>query len=135
LPAATSLAEIFAIGCEELDQSEAAQLEIALGAKLMDLASYRPYELDLRDCRFIQSSMRKHARRLRRDNRAVLARSCSGTAARLWQRGLYRQAAALVSPSQYPATACRIALRTIASPMARERLRRRIGRRTNMLLK
>src|SRR6185312_13918613 len=91
LAAATSLAEIFAIGCESLSQSEAAQLEIALGAKLMDLASYRPYELDMGDCRFIQSAMRKHGRLLRPANRTVLARSCSGSAARLWHRGHFRQ--------------------------------------------
>jgi glycosyltransferase involved in cell wall biosynthesis len=135
LRSATSLAEVYALGCEHLTQGETDHLEIALAAKLMDLTSYRPYELDAHDCQFIQSAMRKHAVRLRPDNRAVLARSRSGTAARLFRQGLVREAAALISPSQYAATAGRVALRAIVSPAAREKLRRLTGRRTNMLLK
>ncbi|MDB5405385.1 MAG: hypothetical protein JWL84_297 [Rhodospirillales bacterium] len=132
---ATSLAELFTLGCKRLTQDEADHLEIALAAKIMDLTSYRPYELDAEDCLFIQSAMRKHVSRLRPGNRTVLARSRSGTAARLFRQGLLREAAALISPSQYAPTAGRVALRAVVSPAVREQLRRLTGRRTNMLLK
>ncbi|MBV8652943.1 MAG: glycosyltransferase family 2 protein [Alphaproteobacteria bacterium] len=133
--AATSLGDLFAVGCEGLVPEEVDHLEIAVAGKLLELSSYRPYEVELDDCRFIRSALGKHAGRLRPANRAALARSSSGTAARLFHRGRFREAAALVSPAQYPATVGRVALRAVASPAARSHLRRTIGRRTNVLLK
>jgi glycosyltransferase involved in cell wall biosynthesis len=132
---ANSLADFFTIGCEGLTQDETDHLEIAVAGKLLELTSYRPYELELEDCRFIQSAMHAHAKNLRPANRAALARSCSGSAARLLHRGLFQEARALVSPLQYPVTAGRVALRAVASPATRGHLRRVIGRRTNVLLK
>jgi hypothetical protein len=132
---ALSLAALFAMGCGGLMQDEIDHLEIAVAGKLLELTSYRPYELELEDCRFIQSAMTKHARKLRPANRAALARACSGTAARLFHQGRFREARALITPRQYPATVGRVALRAVASPAVRGHLRRTIGRRTNVLLK
>jgi glycosyltransferase involved in cell wall biosynthesis len=133
--AAESLADIFALGCEGLMRDEVDHLEIAVASKLLELTSYRPYELELDDCRFIQLAMSRHYSRLRPANRAALARARSGTAARLLHRGRVREAAALISPSQYPVTIGRVVWRAMASPTMRSHMRRTIGRRTNVVLK
>jgi glycosyltransferase involved in cell wall biosynthesis len=123
-----SLSDIFALGSVGLDQDEIDYLEIAVAGRLLEITSYRQYELELSDCRFIRSAVRKHARRIASDNHAALARSSSGSAARLAHQGLFREAAALVSPWQYPATVARLLLRAVAKPALRERLRRAMGR-------
>jgi glycosyltransferase involved in cell wall biosynthesis len=133
--AAESLANIFSLGCEGLSRNEVDQLEISLAGKLMELTSYRPYELELADCRFIRLAMQKHEGRLARANRATLARARSGTAARLAHEGRFREAAALISPIQYPSTAAHLAVRAVASPALRGRLRRVIGRDITVQLK
>jgi hypothetical protein len=133
--AVTELAEMFALGCDGLGPEEIDHLEIAVSGKLLELTSYRPYEVELSDCRFIQAAMRKHAARLRPANRAALQRSRSGTAARLVHQGKLREAAALLSPALVPATAGRVALRVVASPAMRSYLRTTIGRGTNVMMK
>lgn len=106
---------------------EIGPLEIAMAGRMLEVTSYRPYELELSDCRFIRTAIRKHSWRLSTANRASLARSSSGTAARLLHQGLFGEASALISPAQSPATIGRLALRAIASPAMRERLRRALG--------
>jgi hypothetical protein len=133
--AVRSPTEIFALGREGLTADEADHLEIAFAGKLLELTSYRPYELELEDCRFIRSAMRRHAGRLSAGNRVALLRSCSGSAARLMQQGRFREAAALISPAQIPVTAGRLAFRTVASPALRGQVRRSIGRGTSVMLK
>ncbi len=129
------LSEIFALGCEDLTREEIEHLEIAIAAKLLELTSYRPYEVDLDDCRFIRLAIRKHAGRVAPANRKMLYRSCAGTAARLLRQGLIREASALVSPKLYPMTAGRLALRTVASPAQLARLKENLGRANNVLMK
>jgi glycosyltransferase involved in cell wall biosynthesis len=132
---AGSLSNIFALGSAGLDQNEIDYLEIAVAGRLLEITSYRQYELELSDCRFIRSAVRKHARRIASDNYAALARSSSGSAARLAHQGFFREAAALISPWQYPATAGRLLLRAAASPAFRERLRRAMGRGSPVQMK
>jgi len=129
------LSDMFAVGCEDLSGEEIDHLEIAASAKLIELASCRPYELDIDDCRFIHSAVRKHVQRVSRANRSALFRSCAGTAARLLQQGLFREAGALLSPRLYPMAAARWALRTLASPAHIVRLRESLGRAPNVLIK
>jgi GT2 family glycosyltransferase len=126
--AAHSAEAILALDSEGLAPHEIDHLEIAMAAKMLEVTSYRPYELELSDCRFIHAAMRKHLRRLPAASRAGLVRSCSGTAARLLHRGLFEEAVALISPAQSPATIGRLALRVVTSPTMRGRLRRALGR-------
>jgi glycosyltransferase involved in cell wall biosynthesis len=108
---AGSLRAIFEAGSRGLDAHETDQLEISLAAKMLDLTSYRPYELDADDCRFIREAIARHARRLRAKNRAFLWRQISGTAARLAHNGMFAAAAALLPASAYPAAAARLSYR------------------------
>jgi len=133
--AARSLADLFELGCEGLDHGETDHLEIAVAGKLLELTSYRPYELEFADCAFIRSALIRHAGRLRPANHAALARSCAGTAARLAHQGLFREAAALAPPAMRPAAAWRLAVRVCLPPPVRGRLRRAIGRDASVELK
>jgi glycosyltransferase involved in cell wall biosynthesis len=132
---AEKLSDIFALGCEDLSREEVDHLEIAVAAKLLELSSWRPYELDLHDCQFIHSAMSKHANRASPPNRRILSRACAGTAARLLHEGLIREAVALMPPTLYPVAIGRLALRTIASPAQLVALRKALGREPNVLMK
>jgi glycosyltransferase involved in cell wall biosynthesis len=129
------LQEMVAVWSEELTAEERSWLALASAAKLMELASCRPYELDFADCRFVRNAMARHAGALSAENRKLLFRSCAGTAARLLQKGLVREAGALLSPRLYPSAAGRLALRTVASPAQLARLRQTLGRAPNVLMK
>jgi glycosyltransferase involved in cell wall biosynthesis len=122
--AAGSLAELMALGRAELDAEEASHLELAVAGKLLELAAYRPYELELEDCLFIGATLARHGHRAGAANRAKLARMLSGSAARLLAQGKLRFAVALAPGAAWPATLARLAVR-LALPA---RLRRALGR-------
>src|SRR5262249_54816746 len=94
--------DIVALGSEELTSDERAWLELAVAGKLMELTTWRPFELDLGDCHFIYDAMARHGGDLPPENHKELVRSWTGTAARLLHKGLTGQALALVSPRLYP---------------------------------
>jgi glycosyltransferase involved in cell wall biosynthesis len=106
--ALTSLAEIFKLGCYDLAPSEKEHLEIALAAKLLELADYRPFELELADCQFIRRALAKSTAILNARNRAELRRLASRAAARLLSKGLLKEAVAVAAPSEYPTVAARL---------------------------
>jgi glycosyltransferase involved in cell wall biosynthesis len=136
IEAANSLAELVALAARSLSQEEVDHLEIAIGAKLLELSSYRPYEPDIEDCRFIRSAFRKHSDKLRFENQAALARSLCGTAARLLHRGRIREAGALVDLRHYPATLGRLAFRALSPPALRYQLRKAlVGRHASKVMK
>jgi glycosyltransferase involved in cell wall biosynthesis len=109
--AAASLAEIFQLGCRGLASSEIEHLEIALAAKLLDLADYRPYELELADCKFIRTALAKRMRSTNPRNQSELTRLTLRAAARLLHKGLVKEAFAVVPTSQYLQAAARLAKR------------------------
>jgi glycosyltransferase involved in cell wall biosynthesis len=109
--AGASLAEIFKLGCHGLTPSEVEHLEIALAAKLMELADYRPYELDLADCRFIGTALAKGMRSVNAQNQAELTRMALKTGARLVRKGLLKEAFAVVPSSTYPRATAELAKR------------------------
>lgn len=121
---ARSLAGIFEVGRQGLDEEETAHLEISLAAKMMELAAYKPYELEHDDCTFIRAAVVKHAHRLAPDNCGMIKRNLSGTAAHLAHRGFLKEAAALLPPGYYPATLARLAFRACVPKRARQRLRK-----------
>jgi glycosyltransferase involved in cell wall biosynthesis len=53
-----SCSGIFGLASQSLDLTEAAYLKAAFAAKLLELTSYRPYELDAADCRFIVEALK-----------------------------------------------------------------------------
>ena len=118
--AAASMQNIFGLGARDLSTPEADQLELSLAGKLMELASYRPFELDLEDCRFIRTAMQKHAGKLAPANRSMLLKMCSGAAVRLIGNAEFNKAMALVQPRLYAGILTRLAFRT-ALPRSTQR--------------
>ncbi len=110
---ADSLEALFRLGAEGLHARERDRLEIALSAKLLELTSYRPYELDMADCRFIRQALLKHLASLTPVNRAAVIRMCSGAAARLVGKRQFKLAHALAQPGQYPHVLGRLAFRMV----------------------
>jgi glycosyltransferase involved in cell wall biosynthesis len=108
---AASLAEIFKLGCRGLTQSEIEHLEIALPAKLLELADYRPYELELADCWFIRTALAKRMHTARATNKDQLKRLTLRAAARLLHKGLLKEASAILPTSHYPRAAVGLAKR------------------------
>jgi glycosyltransferase involved in cell wall biosynthesis len=133
-----SLQKLFDLAASKLSADEQAYLRIALGAKMLELTGYRPYEVELEDCAFVRSGALTHMRALNAGNRALLVRRYSGTVARLLHTGRRREARALLWPALLPPTLYRLALRTIFPPAFRvsvkkviwppvERLRQAVG--------
>jgi glycosyltransferase involved in cell wall biosynthesis len=116
--AATSLAEIFELGCRGLTSSEISHLQIAVAAKLLELAAYRPYELELTDCRFIRTALTNRARSLNPNNKTELMHVVLRTAARLVRKRRLREAFALVPSAQYPRAMTHLAKRFASRPFS-----------------
>ena len=111
--AAVTLAEIVRLGSRGLDPDEAKRLAAATGAKLLELAGYRPYEIDLADCAFIRDSMAIVLPTLTGESRALTRRVVAGTSARLATQGKVASALRLCPPQLLPQAAVRVALRTL----------------------
>lgn len=92
-----------------LDHEEQQHLRIAASAKLMELARYRPYELDAGDCAFIRAAL-PHAARLTPQNRKEVEWYVTVTAARLVRKGMLSEALTLTPLKNYPVAAARVLL-------------------------
>jgi glycosyltransferase involved in cell wall biosynthesis len=97
---APTLLKLWELGKRQLDDDEAEYLRIALAGKLLELAAYRPYELEIEDCRFIRDA-RHELKRLSHTNRKDLGRLYARAAARLLISSQFRQMAALTPPRLY----------------------------------
>lgn len=106
---ASSLAAMMAVAEPLLDETERQHLRIAASAKLMELARYRPFELDRGDCDFIRASL-PHAHALPVQNRGEIDWYVTVTAARLIRKGKWAEAFALTPPASLPKTAARLLL-------------------------
>lgn len=109
LRAAVTMDKMCAVAARDIDVSEAQHLRIAAAAKLMELARYRPYELDASDCAFVRSSL-PQAKVLPRPNQKEIDWYVTVTAARLVRKGLLAEALALTPPQNYPVAAARALL-------------------------
>lgn len=107
--AAASLENIVTAASRQLTASETGHLRIAGAIKLLELARYRPYELEASDCSFIRCSL-PLAKHLSPENRREIGWYVTTTAARLLRKGLVRQALALAPPSQVPIAVARTLL-------------------------
>ena len=90
-----------------LAAGEEEHLRIAAAAKLMELAGYRPYELEASDCAFIRAAL-PFARRLPVANQKSVMWHVTTTAARLIRKGRFAEAFALTPPGAYPKAAVRV---------------------------
>jgi len=103
---AIDLQNICDLASKDLDTHEAEYLRIASAAKLLELASYRPYELQHSDCVFIRRAL-KNLSGLSGRNRAVLKWYWTVAAARLLRKGEVAKSAALTPVRAYPKVAYR----------------------------
>jgi len=125
LRAKKTLAQMVEVAGSELSLDERAYLELATAAKAIELATYRPYELELSDCEFIGHAAQRGLSTLVPENRRLLIRQLAGTAARLTTQGACREARCLVSKQIFPQYLLRYALRVILPSRLRQRMRRR----------
>ena len=129
---ADSLDKMFRLASRQLTRTETDRFEIALAAKLLELTSYRPFELEREDCRFIRRALLKHMGKLTPPNRASLRRMWSGTAARLVSKARFWEAKALVEPQHYPEVLSRVAFRKLTPQALRRVIQRSIGREVHL---
>ncbi len=106
LKAAMQMEAMHAIAAAGLEAGEADHLRISAAAKLMELAGYRPFELEPGDCRFIREAL-PLASRLTRLNRDEVMWHVTVTAARLLRKGRVAEAIQLAPPAAYPKTLVR----------------------------
>ena len=99
----------------QLTLSEQANLTTAFAAKLLELTSYRPYELDLEDCRFIGEACRLAEPGLTAPNRTEVRRLRAIAIARLLRRGHAHSAAALLDRTVIAQTGVRFILQLLES--------------------
>jgi len=104
---AGALSKIYELGVKQLDDEESRYLRIAISGKMLELSAYRPYEIEIDDCRFIRKA-RGDFSVLSRKNCKQLDRMYAAAAVRLLQKRLYREAAALSPRSLYPSIVARL---------------------------
>jgi glycosyltransferase involved in cell wall biosynthesis len=92
-----------------VNAAEKPWLRVATAGKLMELAGYRPYELDESDCAFIADALDAGFPGLSAENRADLVRMRTATAARLLRGGQLRCAMRLAPAGLIPQTLLRAA--------------------------
>lgn len=102
-----TLDELYKLSCSDLDSEERAHLSIAASAKLLELASYRPYELEYSDCVFIRRSL-SEASRLSKQNQRDVYWLVTVAAARLLRGARLVDAAVLAPASTYPIVIARL---------------------------
>lgn len=96
LQKAGSLEAMVAIAAEPLDAAERPLFAEAVAAKLLELASYRPYELERSDCRFVRMVADRGFAHLAADSRALQIRRVTGAGARIAAAGRPADALLLV---------------------------------------
>jgi glycosyltransferase involved in cell wall biosynthesis len=111
--AGQAIARMVEVAAADLDNEERCWFEIAVAAKILELAAYRPYEIEPADCDFIGRAVGHALDERTIASRANLRRQRAGTAARLASMGRLGDALKLIGPSQYPAFAMRYLARSI----------------------
>lgn len=127
---APSLQATFTLACRSLVPAEQDQLELSLAAKMIELASYRPFDLEDADCDFIQSALRRHYGLLSPGNRKMLDKRLCGSAARMAVEGAGRNAQALLLPHLYAGFLGRLAARKLMPRGLLHKVRLLTGRAT-----
>ncbi|MGI4800435.1 MAG: hypothetical protein ACRYG8_41670, partial [Janthinobacterium lividum] len=66
------------IGTRGLNAAETERLAVSASAKLLELANYRPYEIEDEDCKFINKTLSQALRHMDLDDRKLCIRMLSG---------------------------------------------------------
>lgn len=114
------------IAAEQLTPDERRHYELAVAAKLLELTSYRPYELETSDCMYIGQIARRGLGHLPEPNRGLLRRHISGTAARIAAAGRVDDARHMLPAMLYPGFTARMLAR-VALPDRMWRMIRQSG--------
>lgn len=109
---AQSLVAMIALVAERVEAERRHWFRLAVGIKLLELARYRPYELESDDCRFIREQLgHTGAMQLSRTNRTEIRWYLTETAARLLRQNRVRDAAALAPAALWPLVIAKALLR------------------------
>ena len=109
LKSAGSLAAMIEVVASRLDANERHRLRLAAGIKLLELAHYRPFEIDVEDAAFIRAAL-THSDLAVPDNRGHIRWHVTQTSARLLRKGRIREALSLAPPTLLPRIAARAVL-------------------------
>ncbi len=104
LRAAGTLEAMHALAAARLEPAESDRLRLAAAIKLLELAGYRPYELEASDCAFIRAALplaAAHPAQVRGEARWHVTHA----AARLLKAGKRKEALTLTPPRYYPRAA------------------------------
>lgn len=128
--AAGTLAAMIELAAAGMDDREHRYLQQATVGKLLELAAYRPYELDAGDCEYVGEIARRGFDNLPAENAGMLNRRICGSAARIAAAGRTRDALKMVPARLMPSFAPRYISRTML-PKPLSRLLRRKGTRAS----
>ena len=106
---AATMEAMCALAGKQLEAEEVQHFHLAVATKLMELARYRPYELDAADCAFVRAAL-PYAPRLPPQNQKEVEWYVTVTAARLIRKGMLSEALVLTPPKNYPIAAARVLL-------------------------
>jgi len=109
LKSAASLGAMIDVVADRLDPAELASLRLAAGIKLLELAHYRPFEIEVQDATFIRAALAR-SELATPDNRGHIRWHVTQTSARLIRKGKVREALTLSPPAFLPRVAARILL-------------------------
>jgi glycosyltransferase involved in cell wall biosynthesis len=109
LKAAQTLAAMIEIFADRLDATELRHLRLAAGVKLLELAHYRPYEIEVQDAAFIRAALADWEIATP-DNRGHIRWHVTKTSARLLRKGRLQEALTLSPPAFLPRAAARALL-------------------------
>ncbi|WP_158914644.1 glycosyltransferase family A protein [Caulobacter sp. S45] len=105
MDAATDLRRMIELVSGELDAEEVRRLMVDVAGKMLELTSYRPYELQLSDCQFINKAIKDSAARLPSLNRRQLYHQRLLAMLRLILKKDFASAYALSPINAYPRVA------------------------------
>ena len=109
LKSAGTLDAMIEVVASRLSATELLRLRLAAGIKLLELAHYRPYEIDVGDAAFIRSAL-AHWEIAAPDNRGHIRWHVTQSSARLLRKGKLREALTLAPPAFLPRVAARVFL-------------------------
>ncbi|HUN38967.1 MAG TPA: glycosyltransferase family 2 protein [Acetobacteraceae bacterium] len=107
----TSLAALRDLASPMLTADEKPWFDLAISAKLVEMAMYRPFEPDAEDCRFIAQALRNGRDLLSVDNETILTRLLLARALRIGFAGRVRDAIRLVPPQGFYTRSLRVGMR------------------------
>jgi len=109
LKSAGCLAAMIEVVAGRLDAVELRRLRLAASIKLLELAHYRPFEIEVQDATFIRAAL-AHSEMATPENRGHIRWHVTQTSARLIRKGRLREALTLAPPGFLPRVAARALL-------------------------